>query len=248
MQEAGRHRAWRTFKFRIGLGFGLVAACVVALVFVALSESGAGHGAQHASSSGRLVIVATGILAILVAAGAWFGLTREFARGLKTAHTRLSSMATATSERLKPGIEALAAGNLAVHLEGKTKPQTEFEDNEFGDLMQTTEALRDAIIACYSAYNAAVGSLRELISEVATTALSVGDASQQVQATSDETGKATAEVAHAVERVAQGADRQVRMIEAARRAAEEVAGAVAESARQAEQSAEVAARARETAQ
>ena len=49
----------------------------------------------------------------------------------------------------------------------------------------------------------------------------VSTASQEMAATSEETGRATNEIAHAVGDVAQGAERQVRMVETARAAAEE---------------------------
>jgi methyl-accepting chemotaxis protein len=199
-------------------------------------------------SSSQLLMIVVGIIALLVAGGTGFALTRELRGGVKDMQDRLSAIANATSERLKPAIEELAAGNLTVHLEAKTKAATEFRDDEFGALMHTTEEVRSSIIGCYTAYNAAVTKLRELVSEVSTTAVSVDDTSQQMASTSEETGKATAEVASAIEHVAQGAERQVAMIEAARRAAEEVSAAVTESAQQAEQTAEVATRARETAQ
>jgi methyl-accepting chemotaxis protein len=200
------------------------------------------------ASSSELLMIVVGVIALVLASAVGFVLTRELRHGVKATQDRLSSLARAMSERLKPGLQSLAAGDLTVHLEAKTQAQTEFASDEFGALMRTSEEVRGAMIDSYNAYNDAVEHLRKLVSEVSSTAVSVDDTSQQMASTSEETGKATAEVAQAIEHVAQGAERQVQMIEAARHAAEEVSAAVTESAQQAEQTAEVATRARETAQ
>jgi methyl-accepting chemotaxis protein len=200
------------------------------------------------ASSSELVMIIVGVAALLLAGAIGFVLTRELKHGVEATQDRLSSLARAMGERLKPGLQALAHGDLTIHLEAKTQAQTEFSGDEFGALMRTSEEVRGAMIDSYNAYNDAVEHLRTLVSEVSSTAVSVDDTSQQMASTSEETGKATAEVAQAIEHVAEGAERQVAMIEAARRAAEEVAAAVTESAQQAEQTAEVATRARDTAQ
>ena len=84
----------------------------------------------------------------------------------------LAAFASATDERLRGGLEALAAGDLSIDLDAKTKPMTEFDRDEFGELTRTAEAFREAVFGWYLAYNRGVKNIRELMGEVASSAVS----------------------------------------------------------------------------
>ena len=90
-------------------------------------------------------------------------------------------------------------------------------------------------------------SLRDLVSELNSSAGTVSAASQQLTATSEETSKAVTEIATAIGDVASGAENQVRRVGEVRDAMEETVAAVASSAKSAEEASLVAERARETA-
>jgi methyl-accepting chemotaxis protein len=212
----------------------------------ARSTQMAAHAAATGSTAVTLIALGAGI-ALLLAASLGFVLTRTLTRRVTRAKEQLTDIAHETDSELRPAIEALATGDLTVELPVRTATVTDLPGDEIGDIMRTGEGLRDAVARCYAAYNEAVEGMRELVSEVTATAVSVGDASAQMATTSDESGKATAEVASAIEHVAQGAERQVQMISVARQAADEVAAAVEQSGENAEQTAEVAGRARATA-
>ncbi|MGO9972434.1 MAG: hypothetical protein ACLP01_06400 [Solirubrobacteraceae bacterium] len=240
MDTISRTNIRLTFGRKLALTFGMLGVCLGAVVVVGVSSS--------AASSAKLIMIVVGVLGLVLALVSGFLISRQLTGNVRTAQTRLDQIAGATSERLRPAIQALADGDLTVELAVKTKAVTGLPDNEIGDIMRTGEQLRDVIIDCYTAYNQAVSGLRKLVTEVSTTAVSIGDTSEQTASTSDETGKATADVARAIGNVAQGAERQVQMIGNARSAAEDVAAAVEQSAHNAEQTVEVAGRARETAQ
>jgi methyl-accepting chemotaxis protein len=203
--------------------------------------------AAATGSTVRTLIVIGAAAALLLAMALGYVITGTLTRRVNRAKARLAEIADSTEARLKPAIEALAAGDLTVEVSDDTTAITDVPGDEIGDVMRTGERLRDVVAACYVAYNQAVEGLRELVAEVTTMATSVGGASEQMATTSDETGKATAEIAHAIEDVARGAERQARMIDSAREAADDVAAAVEESADNASQAVEVAGRARETA-
>ena len=228
-----------TFGRKVVLGFA-VGLCLVAVVVMAAGSS--------AGSSTKLTIVVVGGFGLLIAIVSGFVISRQMAVRSQRLHARMAAFAAATRERLLVGIEALATGDLSIDLDAKTQPMTEFDPDEFGQLMRTAETFREAVFSCYLAYNRAVKGLRELIGEVHSAAVSVGGTSNMMVASSEETGRATGEIAHAVGDVAQGAERQVLMVAAARNSIEDVARAASESAESASQAAEVAHETRKVAQ
>jgi methyl-accepting chemotaxis protein len=200
------------------------------------------------ASSSQTLIIVIGVAALLLAAGVAFTVTRQLSLGVRRALTRLNIIASEGDEQLSAGLQALASGDLTAELQTETEPNTIFADNEIGDIVRTTEHVRDTLVTSYATYNQSTAKLRDVMARLSSTADSVGETSGQMAMTSDEAGRATAEVAQAIEHVARGAERQVQIIETAKRAAEQVAAAVSQTAEQAEQTAEVATRARETAQ
>ena len=206
------------------------------------------HAAAATGSTVRLLIVLGSAFALLLACSLGWTITRTLTRRVARAKSRLTEIAEGTEAQLKPGIEALAHGDLTHELEVDTTQITDIPGDEIGDIMRTAEGLRDVIVACHLSYNEAVESMRRLVSDVTSTAASVGDASEEMVSTTGQSGKAANEVAQAIEHVAAGAERPVKASEAARRAADDVATAIERSAENAEQATEVASRARETAE
>jgi methyl-accepting chemotaxis protein len=200
------------------------------------------------ASFSRLLMIVIGLVALVFAAITGVAITRRLSSGIKGALKRLDKIAQAGGASLRSGLDALAAGDLTVELRSATQPNDKFDHDEIGDIVRTAEGVRDTFVGAYQKYNESTAKLREVITQVAGTAGSVGESSDQIATSSDETGKATAEIARAIEDVALGAERQVQIVDGVRRAASEVAAAVSQSADQAEQTAAVAARARETAQ
>ena len=115
-----------------------------------------------------------------------------------------------------------------------------------GDLTVTVEpkSERDALGRSFAAMTT---SLRELVGQVDRTAATLGNASRDMAATSQEAGRAVGEIASAVSDVAQGAERQVRMVESTREAVQEAARAAGVSAETAHSTAQAADEARRVA-
>ncbi len=203
---------------------------------------------QSSASTGTWVVIIIGLVALPLLLLLVITTIRSIMTGVEHVKQRVDSLAHAMEQQLKTGLLALANGDLTTHLSAQTKPEEIQRTDELGAIMRQTELMRAAILDCYEAYNQSTEKLRDLIGQVTRTAASVGDNSGEMASTSDETGRATAEIAQAIEHVAQGAERQVQIIATARRAAEEVVAAVTESAEHAAQTAEVAGHARETAQ
>jgi methyl-accepting chemotaxis protein len=168
--------------------------------------------------------------------------------GFKRALDRIDAVEAAAKGNLMTGLRALANGDLTAELHAGSPPITEFDGDELGQVMEHTEAFRNAILECYVAYNATVDKLRELVGSVSSTAGSVSAASQQMSSTSEEAGKATGEIAQAITELAEGAERQARVAEEAQRSAAEIVHAVSESTESAERTAEVASNAHQVAQ
>ena len=200
------------------------------------------------AASSQMLIVVIGVIALLLAGVVSTAITRQLSGGVRRALARLEAIAHEGDQRLTMGLDALAAGDLTVELHSETEPCASFADNEIGEIMRTTEHVRETLVNSYAAYNESTAKLRGVIARLSDTAQSVGETSGQMASTSDEAGRATAEVASAIEHVAVGAERQVQMIASAKRAAEEVSAVVADTADQAMRTAEVATQARETAQ
>jgi len=248
LTKAGDLNGARTLNEQALSDYDTVQASLQKLISFNRGEAvSANQSINSTTSQAKTVTIALLVLALLLGAGVAFVTVRQITRNVKRVIERMEAVEKAARERLMKGMHALADGDLTVHLEAGTASETDFPGDELGEILQHTENFRNAIVDSYEAYNQTTARLRSLISDVSTTAASVGDASQQMASTSEETGRAAAEIAQAVGDVAQGAERQVNMIEAARTAAEEVAAAVQQSAEQAEQAAEVAERARDTA-
>ncbi len=200
------------------------------------------------AATGTIIVLIIAVLAAALLIGLAATTIRSTMSGVAHVRERVEALVKAMVENLSPGLAALAEGDFTRHLSAKTKAEPVTRTDELGQIMVATEHMRDSILNCYEAYNRSTEQLSGVIVEVTRAAEAVDGTSQQVAQSSDQTGRATAEVAHAIEHVASGAERQVAMIATARTAADEVTAAVTESARQAEQTAEAAARAHEIAQ
>jgi methyl-accepting chemotaxis protein len=185
-----------TIKLKLTVGFGVLAVCSLATVLVGLT------GAGSTGSSSNTLVAVLGAVGLLVSVGTGVAVTRQISARVRFAEDRLDAIAVAISERLKPAIEALAAGDLTVdHLSLKTQALTDLPNDEIRDIMRTGERTRDAISGCYTAYNEAVTSIRKLVADVTSTAVSVGDSSHQMAVRQLITAiqNETASVVHVVE-------------------------------------------------
>ena len=186
--------------------------------------------------------------AYLVGGAMTLVIVRRLTAGVRTVIARMDAVDESAKSHLMRGLEALAADDLTVELHAGTVSSSDFAGDELGQIMRHTEMFRDAIVACYGAYNETAAKLRSLMGTVMTSADSLSAASQEMSSISEVAGRSTDQIAQAITGVAEGAERQARMAETAQRSAQEIASAVSESADNAERTAEMAHNAHQVAQ
>jgi methyl-accepting chemotaxis protein len=199
------------------------------------------------ASSSIFAVVLVALLAIALAVGIAFALSRSIKRRVDVVLDRLRTLEQHCTTYVREGLEALADGDLTERYAPVTSPIESPSKDEIGQVATAVNGIRDRIVASLEAYNTTADRLSDAIGQVAQTAGRVGESSRQMASTSEESGRATGEIAHAVSDVAAGAERQVRMIEDARSSADEVVRAVEESAEEATQTAQIVQQAREAA-
>jgi methyl-accepting chemotaxis protein len=206
---------------------------------------------KSTASSSKLTMILVGVFAVLLGCIAAFLLTRSIAGRVKKMMVAADGIADGDVNQQidstckdELGATAAAFQRMIDYLKTMVGAAELIAD---GDLSMEVHP-RSAHDALGNSFAAMIANLRDLVGKLSQAAGSVGTASQHMSSTSEETGRATDEIAHAIGDVAQGAERQVSLLESAKRAADEVAASVTESAEHAEQTAQVAIQARETVQ
>jgi methyl-accepting chemotaxis protein len=190
-------------------------------------------------SKRTLALVLLALAFVVGIAVSWWiaaGIRRSVADVLAT----LEGLAARCVTGLQEALRAMARGDLTVTVTPSTPPIERIAGDEIGDVARQVNVIREQTVKSVHEYNAAREQLVGLIGEVTASAGAVSSASQQMAATSDETGRAVGEIAGAIGDVAQGAERQVRMVESVRSTTEQAARAAGESARAAEETSAVA--------
>jgi methyl-accepting chemotaxis protein len=163
-------------------------------------------------------------IAVLLARGITRGVTqmRDAARGIAQGDINQTVVVTTKDEL---GETAVAFAAMIDYLNDKANAAQRIAD---GDLSVDVAPVSDADQLGH-AFAGMVASLRQLVGDVAHSAEALSSSSQQMAATSAETGRAVGEIAAAITDVAQGAERQVRIVEETRSAVQGAARAAASS-------------------
>ena len=153
---------------KFGLAFGLLGACLIVDAVL---------GSSHASSSVLFGVAAAGLV---VGGGVVLRHCAKVAHGTRLQHRAAGCDPTSRSRRTSStASEALANGDLTVHLEAKTKAiEPDQRGDDLGELSRATESMRALFLECYVDYNQATEKLRDLVARVSSTARSVGDSSR----------------------------------------------------------------------
>ncbi|MGA2926055.1 MAG: HAMP domain-containing methyl-accepting chemotaxis protein [Solirubrobacteraceae bacterium] len=224
----------------------------VALAAARLKASSADTAsAASAYDSARLTILLVGLACVAVGIAVALVLSRRISGGVRELRRVAEAIADGDVEQrvaLSSGDELGATANafrtMISYLHEMASTADRVADGDLSvDVQPRSE--RDLL---GNSFRRLVSTLGDAIGRVVAQAASVNSASKQMEATSEETGRASNEIAHAVGDVAAGTERQVQMIDEARRSAEEVVRAVGEAAQSAQHTAEVAHEAREVAQ
>jgi methyl-accepting chemotaxis protein len=210
------------------------------------NEQSLANTAAKASSGKRTIWIVIAVALALSAALA-LAITLSITRPVAVLVERLRSVTTNGLASLGRGLEAVARGDLTVAAESTTEKIGSTARDEVGAASATVDELIDGAQASLAAYETTRSNLGALLGQVSRSAQDVSAASQQVASSSEESGRAMAEITNAVSDVAGGAERQVRMVGSASESAQQVAGAVDETARSTEDTAAAAQQAREVA-
>jgi methyl-accepting chemotaxis protein len=203
-----------------------------------------GREVQATAASTRRVIIVALVVALLAAAALAITLSRTITRGIGLALDRLGVLSGTDTTELRAGLEALGEGDLTRRVKSVTPAIERHAHDELGELTRMVETIRQNTVASVDAYEASREALGEKVGRVAQSAGVLGAASEQMAASSDEAGRAVAEIAHAITDVASGAQRQVEVVGSTTELANGMAGATTDGVRQAEETAEAATRAR----
>ena len=207
--------------------------------------------ALDTESGARKIQLALLLLAVAAGGGLAFLLSRSLSRGANEMLHAAEGIAGGDLEQTiavesndEIGDTAKAFAEMIEYLKEIGAAADRIAD---GDLTVTVEpkSERDVLGRSFAAMTT---SLRELVGQVDRTATSLGSASRDMAATSQEAGRAVGEIASAVSDVAQGAERQVRMVESTREAVQEAARAAGVSAATAHTAAQAADEARHVAE
>src|SRR4051794_1866373 len=199
------------------------------------------------SSSKRLELILLA-LAALVAVAIGYTVTAKLKPAVRTILGGLRSLSEHDSADLARGLEAMAVGDLTQDVTARTERVAVASRDEFGEVAQAVDDVRERLASSVDAYNASRGSLADMIDEVSTSASSVSEASREMANASEEAGRAVGEIAGAIGEATAGAERQARRVDSSKKLAENMAVTTGTAAQDAQQTAVTAREAREAAQ
>ena len=128
---------------------------------------------------------------------------------------RLTSLSSHCLTGLGEGLSAMADGDLTVAVHPATTPLEAPRGSELGSLGETFNVMLSQAQGGLEAYNATRVGVADIIARISDTAHRVAGASQEMSATTSETGVAIESIARLSSGVAEGAERQISSIESA---------------------------------
>jgi methyl-accepting chemotaxis protein len=196
------------------------------------------------SATARKVVIGVLGLTLIAAVLVGFFLLRSIRRPLRALAHAAEQIAQGDVDQRVDGVRtrdeigatADAFANMVAYLREMAGVAARVSDGDLTARVQPRSE-RDALGVAFARLSE---NLRAIVTDVTEGAGQLAASSQQMAATSEESGRAVGEIASAVTDVAQGAEQQVRMVEAARTAAQEASAAAGRSADQARHTATAA--------
>ncbi|MBI5103989.1 MAG: methyl-accepting chemotaxis protein [Solirubrobacterales bacterium] len=210
---------------------------------LAASTAGIGDKAR----SGQRVLLLVGAVALLLALALAVVITRSVTVPTRRLVASLRTVQEQDLTALDAGLQAMARGDLTHRVEPVTEPIGDSARDEVGEAARVVDEVIEQSHASLEAYEQMRTELGDLLGGVRRSATGVTQASAQMAATSQESGRAIGEIASAMTDLARGSERQIAAVDEVRRGAEEVGGRIGQSAEAAAATAEAAATARKLA-
>ena len=210
----------------------------------------AADSSQSNYSSSRMLIIILVLLGVVIAGAIAVFSSRRFTRSVLEVSRAAKAISLGELDQRVQVLSHDELGELAAHfgrmIEYLKDTAAVAEAIAGGDL-STDAPPRSERDVLGQALARMTDNLRRLVGDINDATGTVSASTEEMAATSSETGRAVGEVASAINDVAAGTERQVESIEQARRMAVEVASAADSGAVAAHETAEAAARARELA-
>src|SRR4051812_21307015 len=149
-------------------------------------------------SSATMMTLIVALLALLIGGTVSFVLARYIRGALSSVVETLESLSSKCAAWLSQGMQAMADGDLTRRIEPVTPEIVDPSSDEIGDAARAANGIRSATIESLASYNAMAEKLSTMIGEIRETSQTLLAASEEMAATSEETGKAVSEIAEAV--------------------------------------------------
>lgn len=200
----------------------------------------------------RTYILGTILVAILIGVLLGWLITRYITGALSQVAERLETLRTHDLANLQQALHALGNGDLTATVRSTAQPVTLHTRDEFGVLAKTFNGMVQQLQASMDSYRQAQSSLRDVVAQIAQNAGFVSTTSQQLAASTEQSGQASGEIARGSEQLAQQAteaaqamdrlDRSIRTVQQGSEAQREAAQQAEEGMRQAAKAVEEVAR------
>ncbi len=169
-------------------------------------------------------------VALVLGIGIAIAVTRDILRSVALIRGQVQKIAEGGAVLLREGLEAFAAGDLTHRLTPSAQPLQQRSRDELGMIVKDLNVLRERLLAAEVAYNQTGDQLQGLVSQIASDATSVRSVSEQMAASSQQSGAAMSEIAGSIAGVAEGSEHTVQVMamacDNARKAVDAVSGSI----------------------
>jgi methyl-accepting chemotaxis protein len=157
--------------------------------------------------SGKImrVVLITALVGLVGTLALLFAVVRSAVSRIGGIQRTLTSLADNCATWLADGLRSMADGDLTVGITPVTPLIEGYGKDELGQLAETTNALRNKIVACLAAYEEGRTGLQTIVTQVRSAADGVADTSEQLGGAAGQTSSAVQQVASAIQNVASGA-------------------------------------------
>jgi len=215
-------------------------------------------GASEAASATSAQMLALGAVAIFFGVALAGFLGRNVGQALRTVSEQLTKMAHGGIHDLSLAMQAMGKGDLTHDCKIVSKPLEVRTRDDIGQMMESCNELRDAIVTSIEGYNDSRRNLAAMVEQLGGAAEQVNETSGTLAAATEQSGRASSEIAQGSERLATNAGEAaaiverleasaIRVLEESRRQADSVADADASLQEAASAVGEVAAAAQNAA-
>ncbi len=192
--------------------------------------------ATDASTAASLQMLGMGGTALLLGILLAGFLGRTIGRALGTVAEQLTKMAHGGVHDLSLAMQAMGRGDLTRECKIVSKPLEVRTSDDLGQMMQSCNELREAIVGSIEGYNESRRNLAAMVEQIRAAAVQVNETSGALASATEQSGRASSEIAQGSERLANSAGEAaaiverleasaVRVLEESRRQADSVADA-----------------------